>query len=523
MDKRTVVLTILDGWGYSDKPVGNAIKQAVKPTMDMIALNYPAVLVQASGLAVGLEWGEPGNSEVGHLNMGAGRIVQQYLPRINKSIEDGSFFINPALVGAVNHATSHQSGLHLVGLLTSGTVHAAFSHLVALLDLVARQSPTLKTYIHLFLDGKDSGLLEGAALLVKLQQEIAQRKCGIVATIIGRHFAMDRDNNWDLTQQTYQLLVHAQGQKSSDVSAMIDDLYKQGKNDQTMPAIVVESSGFDGIKDNDAVIFFNFREDAIRQTARAFVEPGFSQFPVVFFANLYIALMTTYVEGTTMPIAFGLPDIRNGLAETLSLNGKTQFHITETEKYAHVTYFFDGLRNEPFQGESDALIESYKDHEHNPQMRSAEIAERVVTEIMSNNWDFIVINFPNSDVIAHTGNYQATVKGVEAVDSALGLLYQAISEANAILLITGDHGNAENLVYRGTGEVETRHNDSPVPFYLVASEYRFSAPRPEGSSVSPEVAGIIGDIAPTILQLMSLAQPADMSGNSLLPQLLEQK
>ena len=518
--KKPFVLAILDGWGFGKKEVGNPIKQANTPVMDGIAQEYPMTLLQASGQAVGMTWGESGNSEVGHLSIGAGRIVEQYFSRISRSISDKTFFSNPALAGAYEYAKKNRSKVHLIGLLTSGTVHSAFALIPALLDL-AVQNDYPETYLHLFLDGKDSGLKESVKLLGSVGDEIRNRSSGLpaqagrLATVIGRNFAMDRDNNWELTQKTYELLVKGAGEKSSDLLATIRNYYLQEKNDSSMPPVVVVDSGFSGIADNDSLIFFNFREDSMRQILKPFIEPDFSLFPRADLKNLYVCTMTQYLESPTVAVAFPPPDIANGLTEVLSASGKNQFHIAETEKYAHITYFFNGLKTRGFNGETDIFIESLKDSENNPAMKSQEIAAKVAEEINGDLYDFIVLNLANPDVLAHTGNFPATVKGVEAVDKAIGLIRNAVFGKGGILIIIADHGNAEGMVYKSTGEAETRHESNPVPFYLVARQYQANKTPETIAGETSEAAGILADVAPTILELMGIPQPAEMTGKSL--------
>jgi 2,3-bisphosphoglycerate-independent phosphoglycerate mutase len=530
-NKRPVVLAILDGWGFGKKEVGNPIKQANTPVMDGLAREYPMTLLQASGQAVGMTWGESGNSEVGHLSIGAGRIIEQYFSRISRSISDKTFFSNPALAGAYEYAQKNKSKVHLIGLLTSGTVHSAFTLIPALLDL-AVQNDYPETYLHLFLDGKDSGLQEGAKLLESVGDEIRSRSSGLpaqagkLATVIGRNFAMDRDNNWELTQKTYELLAKGVGEKSSDLPATIKNYYQQGQNDSSMPPVVAADSGFSGIADNDSLIFFNFREDSMRQILKPFIEPDFSLFPYTAepsgsrpradLKNLYVCTMTQYLENPAVAVAFLPPDIANGLAEILSASGKNQLHIAETEKYAHVTYFFNGLNTKAYDGETDVFIESIKDHKNNPAMKSWEIATKAAEEIKRGFFDFIVLNIPNPDVLAHTGDFAATVKGVEATDKAVGLIKDAIFEKDGTLIITADHGNAEGMVYKSTGEAETRHESNPVPFYLVARQYQANKTPETIAGETGEAAGILADVAPTILELMEIPQPAEMTGKSLL-------
>ena len=523
-DKKTpFIFAILDGWGFSKKKIGNPIANANKPIIDMLTQQYPMTFLQASGLAVGMTWGESGNSEVGHLNIGAGRIVEQYLSRINRVIKDGTFFINEALAGAFDHARKNNSHVHLIGLLTSGTAHSNFSHIVALLEL-AKQKDFSEVYLHLFLDGKDSGLQESPELLNKLNAEIQTSGVGKITTLIGRNFAMDRDNNWELTKNAYELMVSAVGVTSDDVITTIQKHYALGGNDSNMSAIVANNSGFAGISESDSLIFFNFREDSMRQILKPFIEPNFSLLSVKVFKNIYVCTMTKYLEppagSLDVHVAFALPTIVNGLAEILEINGKKQLHIAETEKYGHVSYFFNGLRLDKYAGETDVAIESNKDHEREPEMKSREIAQKVIEEIDIGIHDFIVLNFANADMLAHTGNFDAVVKGVEAIDSALGLIYNsAIAQKDGILIVTADHGNAESLVYRGTGEAETRHDDNPVPFYLVGRQYQIDKTPEKIAQETSEISGILGDIAPTILELMGIPQPEEMTGKSLLPML----
>jgi 2,3-bisphosphoglycerate-independent phosphoglycerate mutase len=518
INKKVIVLAILDGWGFGKREVGNPIEQANTPIMDEIAIRYPMALLQASGQAVGMTWGEAGNSEVGHLSIGAGRIVEQYFSRINRSIMNKTFFSNPALVGAYQHARQNNSRVHLIGLLTSGTVHAAFELVSALLELTA-QVKFSETYLHLFLDGKDSKPQGGLELLGRVKEEINKYGYGKVATIIGRNFAMDRDNNWELTQKAYELIAQGKGERSLDLQVNIKKYYQEGQNDSSMPPIVAGDSGFSAISENDSLIFFNFREDSMRQILKPFVEPDFSLFSRPYLKNLYICTMTPYLENPAIAVAFSPPEITNGLAEVLSKAGRLQLHIAESEKYAHITYFFNGLKTKPFNGETDIFIESLKDHEGNPAMKSQEIAATAAEEIRRNFYDFIVLNLANPDVLAHTGNFAATVRGIEAVDKAVGIIKEAVFEKDGILVVTADHGNAEMMVYKGSGETETKHERNPVPFYLVAKEYQINKTPEIVAKETSKAVGVLADVAPTILELMDIPQPAEMTGISLLSSL----
>ncbi len=515
MFKKPLVLAILDGWGFSNKKVGNPIAMAKKPTIDMLTRQYPMALLQASGLAVGMTWGESGNSEVGHLSIGAGRIIEQYLSRISRAIKDSTFFSNEALSGAFDFAKKNGGRIHLIGLLTSGTVHADFSHIIALLEL-ARQEVLTEVYLHLFLDGKDSGLQEALSLLDKLNAQIHDKGIGKIATLIGRNFGMDRDNNWDLTKRSYELLTQAVGEQSSNFTTTIKNYYDSRLNDASMPAMVASDSNFSGISDGDAMVFFNFREDSMRQILKPFVEQDFTLFPKKDFKNIYISTMTQYLENTVAHVAFAPPTVNNGLSEILEANNKRQFHIAETEKYAHITYFFNGLKNTEYAGETDIFIESGGNDEKEPVMKSAEIAGRVIEELDNDFYDFILLNFANADMLAHTGNLEATTRGIEAVDDALGLIVAKVLDKDGTMIVTADHGNAESLVYRGSGELESRHNDSPVPFYLVGQQYKINKTTEKNAQGTRDISGILADIAPTILELMGIPQPEEMTGKSLL-------
>jgi len=510
---KKLILLILDGLGHSSQLLGNAVKEAYMPTLRMIERNYPSCLLQASGLAVGLPFGEAGNSEVGHLNIGAGRIVEQYLPRINRSIADGSFSKIDALHGAFIHAKSRGGIVHLAGLLTSGTVHASFTHLVGILDF-ALEYKDVPLFLHCFTDGKDGGLQEGVELIEKLELELQKRGLGKIVTIVGRKIAMDRDNNWPSTEKTYKLMTQAKGEIIDSAKDYLQSCYDKDLNDQIIEPAVLRQNNFTGIKDGDSLIFWNFREDAIRQIARAFFEPGFNKFAISVFNDLYGATMTLYQDNLNAKALFPLPNINNSLAEVLSLSGLKQYHITETEKYAHVTYFFDGLKESPFENEEWEFVETDRDFINLPEMRSAEISEKIVSKIKDKDTNFIVANFPNGDILAHTGNLEATIKGLEAIDRVLLNIYDVAVATRSTLFITSDHGNAESLIYTGSGERETRHDDSPVPFFLVANEHKNKTGN--DWKLPNEADGVLADVAPTILEIFDIQKPAEMSGESLL-------
>lgn len=512
-----VVLLILDGWGYSKQKLGNAILNAKTPNLNQIESSYPSLLLQASGKATGMIWGEAGNSEVGHLTIGAGRVIFQYLSRVNKAIENGQFFENPALMGAISHVQKNNSTLHILGLLTSGSVHAYFNHLLALIDLSKRNDLT-KVNIHLFTDGKDSGLKEALVLVKKLQNYIVKQGVGKISSIIGRDYAMDRTKNWESTRKTYELLVLGQGRVTIEgIPETLESYYKEGLDDAKIPATVILKDGY--INDNDGLIFFNFREDSMRQLVRTFSEEGFNIFEKKNLNNLFIAATTQYIESKNIHVAFPVPEIKNGLSEVLSKKSKKQLHIAETEKYAHITYFFNCLNNEPFNGETDFFIESVKDPLANPEMKTREIGEKIISELQRDYYHFIVANIASPDILAHSGNLEITTAGIEVVDETVEKIKRAILDRNGFLIITADHGNAESLVYKSSGEKETHHNENPVPFYFVAKEYVRLRSRKEIEINLSEPKGLLSDIAPTILELLEVEKPIDMIGDSLIKSL----
>ena len=508
MASRPLVLLIIDGFGVSDIKIGNAVLMARKPTWDTLLANYPHALLQASGEAVGMDWGESGNSEVGHLAIGSGRIVKHYSAIINSAIKDGSFSQNPALLGAIEHAQKHNSKLHLAGLLTSGAVHAHFDHLVALLDLVEKSNVS-QVYLHLFTDGKDGAAFESEQLLKHLSEHLKDSSKVKLATLVGRDFAMARNLDWDRTKIAYDMLVNGVGERAADLAVAVAEKHQQNISDAVMPALISGQADNFTITENDAIIFFNFREERMRQLTRAFSESGFANFPAKVFTNLFITTFTPYLDNTNHHVAFYTPPVVNNFPEVLSLTGKKQYHFSESEKAAHVTLFFNGLHNKPYTGEEDFIIDSPHDLIKEPQMRCAEIAQKAAAVLATNENDFMVVNFANADMLSHLGDVNLTVKGVEFVDDALSTLYQAVKKAGGTLVVTADHGNAESVVYSTSGEKETRHNNNPVPFCLIDDNYQGQA-WPEG------INGILADVAPTILELMGLPISTEMTGQSLL-------
>ena len=429
MAKKPLVLVVIDGFGFSKNKIGNAAAIAKTSNLDFFRENFPHTLLQASGTAVGLEWGEPGNSEVGHLALGAGRIFKHYLPVINSSIADGSFFSKQALLDAAKNAKQKNSKFHILGLLTSGSVHANFKHLLALTDF-AKKNKVANTYLHLFTDGKDSGARESSVLIKKLQKEIEGTDIKIVS-LVGRDFAMNRSNDWQKTKQAYELIVNGQGDQVVNAQEALENYHQSGITDESIPPVVLSGVSLPLISDDDSLVFFNFREDSIRQLVRAFAEENFLFFEKQPLNGLFIATLTKYLDSPRINHLFEPIKMKNSLAEWLSLKGKTQLHIAESEKYAHVTIFFNGLENKVYDGETDLFIESPKNLADVPQMKSREIAEKVVEELKRQHYDFMLVNFANADMLAHLGNIDLVIKGIEKIDEALGLVYEKVKNKTA--------------------------------------------------------------------------------------------
>ncbi len=512
---KPVVLTILDGWGYSKTVNGNAIANSGTPVLDEILHNYPSTLLQASGPAVGMTFGESGNSEVGHMTLGAGRIIFQYLTRINKSIKNGEFFSNSTLLEAAIHSKTNNSTFHIIGLLTSGAVHAHIDHLVALVKFAKDNG--LNHRLHLFTDGRDSGLKEARETLAKLSDEL--KGLENLATIIGRDFSMDRNNNWQKTETTYNLLTKDEGKTTEDIFKTLDEYYAQDLHDGSLPPTVINKGE---IKDNDSIVFFNFREDSMRQITQVFTDQSFDKFARTLPDNLYVSAMTKYTESPNLHSVFSPPEVKNCLSEVLSENNKKHFHIAETEKYAHITFFFNGLQNKSFDKETDLFIESIENPIQNPEMRAMDIAHKVCEELDKGEYDFYVLNIANGDILAHLGNLEAATKGVKIVDQAIGLIKDKVLEKDGCMLITADHGNVESMIYKNTGAQETKHDDNPVPLYLIAKKYEAGRSLDQISESLNQPSGLLADVAPTILEIMEINKPVEMTGQSLLQSLLSE-
>ena len=510
MSRKPVVLMILDGYGLNERHDGNAVYEAKTPVMDRLMKEYPFVKGNASGLSVGLPDGQMGNSEVGHLNMGAGRIVYQELTRITKSIEDGDFFENPEFLAAVENCKSHDSALHLYGLVSDGGVHSHITHIYGLLELAKRNGLT-KVFVHCFLDGRDTPPSSGKEFVEELEEKMKELGVGRVASVMGRYYAMDRDNRWDRVKLAYDALTKGEGNRGESATDLIQESYDNGKTDEfVLPAVVTENGAPVGlIREHDSVIFFNFRPDRAREITRAFCDDSFSGFEREKRMELTYVCFTDYDE--TIPnklVAFKKETISNTFGEFLAAHGKKQARIAETEKYAHVTFFFNGGVEEPNPGEDRILVKSPKvpTYDMQPEMSAPQVCEKLVEAIHSGKYDVIIVNFANPDMVGHTGVEAAAVKAIEAVDACVGKTVEAILEENGVLFICADHGNAEQLIDYATGEPFTAHTTNPVPFILVNA----------GEGYGLREGGCLADIAPTLIELMGMEQPKEMTGRSLL-------
>ena len=510
MSKKPTVLMILDGYGLNDRVEGNAIKQANTPVMDKLMAEYPYVKGLASGMAVGLPEGQMGNSEVGHLNMGAGRIVYQELTRITKEIQDGDFFKTEALLHAVKNAKENGSALHLFGLLSDGGVHSHITHLFGLLEL-AKKEGLEKVYVHCFLDGRDTPPQSGKGYVQELTDKLAELGVGKIATVMGRYYAMDRDNRWDRVERAYNAITKGLGVSAESGVAAVQNSYNNGKNDEFVePAVVMENGKpVATVQDGDSVIFFNFRPDRAREITRAFCCDDFDGFAREKRIQTTYVCFTDYDE--TIPnkeVAFHKVAITNTFGEFLAAHGLKQARIAETEKYAHVTFFFNGGVEEPNEGEDRILVKSPKvaTYDLKPEMSAPEVCEKLVGAIKSQKYDVIIINFANPDMVGHTGVQKAAIQAIEVVDGCVGKAVDAIKEVNGQLFICADHGNAEQLIDYETGAPFTAHTTNPVPFILVNAD----------PSYTLREGGCLADIAPTLIELMGMEQPKEMTGKSLL-------
>ena len=519
MRYKPVVLLILDGWGVARPARGNAITQAKTPVTDSLIASFPHGVLSSMGGSVGLPWKEMGNSEVGHLAMGTGRVLFQDLMRINNAIESGSLEHNKVLETAFKQVKELDSNLHLWGLASDGGVHGHITHLLAILGL-AKKYKIKQAFLHLVLDGRDTARDNGIDFIKTVEEEIARIGFGRIATVIGRFWAMDRDNHWQRTKKAYDLMVSDQAEITTDqlnLKNCIKEKYQLGIYDEEMPPISV-NNGESKIKYNDVIILTNFRADRARQITKAFSLPTFTKFerknnP----KNFLVATMTTYDEFLPVEVIFSQEKVDNSLAKLISKAGLKQLHIGETEKYAHITYFFDGYKENPLPGEEYALVKSVdEDCQNQPEMGAYSITNKVERVISQNRYDFILVNFANADMVGHTGDLKATIKAVEVVDECIGRIIKASLSINGVVIVTADHGNAEEMINPNTGEVVKSHTTNPVPIWLVGQDFRCVAlSNTDLYSANQTPVGILADVAATVLDLLDVPADEKMEGRSL--------
>ncbi len=529
MPYKPVVLIVLDGVGVSTVAGETPFSVATLPTFREMEQFFPFTTLRASGIAVGLPWGEEGNSEVGHLTMGAGKVFYHHLPRIETAIHDESFFTNDAFVGAAAHVKEHNSTLHLMGLFSSGSVHAYVDHLYALLEF-AKRAEVAQVMVHLFTDGRDAPREEAAKFLGQLVERMrAEYPFAQLASVMGRFFAMDRDGRWERTEKAYNLLVTGAGHAFSDARAYIENSYASGITDEFIePGYLTDADGapVGRLQGGDAVVYYDFREDSTRQLTAAFVGESFDHFSREKVPNLFFVTMTAYDEAfTAAHVAFPPLKILWPLARVIAEARRTQLHVAETEKYAHVTYFFNGGTEKAYAGEERVLIPSLQQtrFEENPAMAAAGVAGAVIAGV--EKFDFILANFANGDMVGHTGDFDATARALEVLDRELQRIIPVTLAAGGAVIVTADHGNVEEKRYHVTGEPRTKHTANPVPFYLVAERLRRIKPRAaeEVERIYSDIGGVLTDVAPTVLGLMGIEKPGEMTGISLVQRLRSEK
>ena len=508
---KPVMLMILDGWGIAPPGKGNAVRLAKTPALDRLKEQYPSTELLCSGESVGLPPGIMGNSEVGHLNIGAGRIVYQDLLRIDMAIKDKTFFDNGAFNRVISKVKSGGNRLHLMGLVSDGGVHSQLNHLLALLDM-AKAKGVSQVYVHSILDGRDTPPESGAGYMEKLQKHIDKIGFGTIATVCGRFYAMDRDKRWERVEKAFNLYTLGSGLKEDDPVEAVKKAYKRGETDEFVKPVVINNSGVNSsgiLKDGDGVIFFNFRADRAREITRALTEPGFNSFDISPRPNLCeFVCMTMYDENFTLPTAFAPVHMDKILGEVVSKNGLSQLRIAETEKYAHVTYFFNGGEEKSFPNEDRCVVPSPRDvdtYDLKPEMSAEQVAKEVISKIKENKYHVIILNFANMDMVGHTGIIKAAIKACETVDFCAGQVVQLIQEAGGTVFITADHGNAEKMLAEN-GQPHTAHTLNPVPLILVDDTRK-------GSELKT---GSLRDIAPTILDILEIDKPEQMTGTSLI-------
>ncbi|MDO8512723.1 MAG: 2,3-bisphosphoglycerate-independent phosphoglycerate mutase [bacterium] len=524
---RPLVLMILDGFGISFLQEGNAIYAAKMENFERWVREYPSAVIKASGIEVGLPWGESGNSEVGHKNMGSGRIIYQPLPQITMSIENKSFFKNPAFVAATNHVKERpNSALHLIGCVSDGGVHSHVDHLLAILQLAKKEGVSNRTFVHAFLDGRDTPAISAGSYLKKVQEAIDHTKSGGIASLVGRYFAMDRNNNWDRTKVAYDLLTDGIGEHTDSWKDALESAYEKKETDETVTAYVITKHGepLRKIQDGDTVIFFNFRPDRARQLTYAFTTKGFNDFPVQNWTDLEFVTMSEYQKDLPVTVAFPEEQAEFPTGRVVSDAGKTQLRIAETEKYAHVTYYFNSGREISFPGEDRVMVPSpnVKNYSDTPEMSAKVIADHVVKEINKDKYDLIIMNFANPDMIGHTGEYDATVESLQFLDKEMKKIIDVTIAKDGAVLITADHGNAEEMLNPTTHQISKDHTANPVPVIYITANNKQDPPKEEEMvmQVLSTPIGCLADIGPTVLEIMQIPQPPQMTAMSILRSLV---
>lgn len=521
---RPVVLVILDGFGIAPDSDGNAITHAKMPNYLNYLKNYPAMPLYASGNEVGLMFGEMGNSEVGHLNIGAGRVYYQSCPRIDQAITSGEFFENKALLQAIEQVKKNKSKLHLVGLVSGGHVHSSDSHLFNLLELCKRNKLSSDVFVHAILDGRDCVYDSGKDFISTLLQQMKEKKVGKLASLIGRFYAMDRDNRWDRCEKAYRAIAEGKADNMADdpLKAIEESYTKKVYDEEFAPTVITQNNKpVTTVGEGDAVIFFNFRPDRARELTKAFILPGFDKFERQRIKNLLFVTMTEYDKDLPTVVAFPPQVVHNCLAEVISKAKLTQFHIAETTKYAHVTFFLNGTIEKPFVGEDRKIIPSLKvsNFVEAPEMSAALIAKETTKAIDSGKYDFIVVNFANPDMVGHTGDIKATIKSCEVTDKALGDVVEHALAQSGVVVLTADHGNAEEVANLQTGDIDKEHSTNPVPLLIIGKDFAGQAgpggDAPEGDLSLLNPVGMLADVAPTVLKLLGVDQPPEMTGRPL--------
>lgn len=520
---KPVVLVILDGWGIAPSGDGNPLSAAETPVLDELIATFPTVTVRASGEAVGLSYGEAGNSEAGHLTIGAGKVFHQAFPRVNLAIKTGEFFRNEAFIKACAHVKKKGSTLHLLGILSCGNVHGSDEHLHALLRL-AKEQGVKDVVVHPILDGRDTIYNTGVEFLRTIVAKTEEYGVGRIGSVSGRYYAMDRDNRWDRVEKAYNAIVGKGAKTAEDPVAAVEAAYAAQNFDEEFAPVTITSGGHPvgAVKDGDAVIFSNLLPDRARQIAQAFTIPSFGKFKRQHLNDLTFVTMAEYEKGTPAIPAFPPEVVTTCLAKAVSDAQLKQLHIAETEKYAHVTFFLNGLREEGFPGEARVIIPSPRvsSYDQAPEMSAPKIAERIVKEVRAGAYDVIVANFANADMVGHTGSFEATKKSAETIDACLGQVCNSVLPLGGVIVVTADHGNGEEVINLQTGEVDKEHSANPVPFLVVGEEWRGQA-SPSGEAVGGDLsllppAGSLADVAPTVLKILGVEQPPEMTGSPLI-------